>query len=237
MNLLESANYCIEIKQLSASSGLAYYTQSHCQVTVTDEGYRIYRTPNLTQADTGNVMYGGMVLRLLQPNPMALIKGRTYVITFNVKGKSSGAATNVGLFNNTGWGGGGLNPQPSNVVMSNPVQANFSSSTYQTFFYKFTINDEVYKVCTTSYSSFVSGTTYPSYRDFLFGFGYANTGTMGTELYIKNLRMYDVTGMDNMSISKNGVMDYLTFIENLNETDIARIYRYGEVRGNNFYEI
>lgn len=237
MNILEAANYCIEAKQFSGAMGLWYYTQTHCQVNLTDEGYRIYRTPNLTYPGDGTVMWGGLVIRLLAVNPMALKKGRTYIIVFDVKGKSSYAASDVGVYNNTGWGGGGLIPSPSNVTIQNPVTNNFSSSTYQTFFYKFTINDEVYKVCTTSYSSFVSGNTYPSYRDFKFGYGYANTGEIGTDIYIKNLRMYDITSFDTMSIGKNGVMDYLAFIENLDSTDTASIFRYGEVRGNNFIEI
>lgn len=239
MNILEAANYGIEKKTFG--NGLWYFSQPHCQISITDDGFRIYRTPNLTQGNNGNVMYGGLVLKPLEVNSMALSKNHSYIITLNIKGKTSGAMNNVYLSNNAGWGGGGLSPSPQYTEIYNPVTANFSSSTWNTFYYKFTINDDVYKICTSSYSSFVSGTTYPSYRDFFMGFTYADTGTMGTELYVKNVRMYDITNLlgkiDVMSVGKNGVMDYLTFIENLNDNDNAQIYRFGEVRGRQFYEI
>jgi hypothetical protein len=37
-------------------NGLTRYTQAHCQVTLTDDGYRIYRTPNLVHSTAGSVM-------------------------------------------------------------------------------------------------------------------------------------------------------------------------------------
>ena len=44
-----------------------------------------------------------------------------------------------------------------------------------------------------SFGSFEKDYYYLSYRDFFFGFTYRSTGIMGTELYIRNIRMYDVT--------------------------------------------
>ena len=64
MNKLESANYGIETKTWAA--GLARYQQSNCQCTLTDDGYRIYRTPNITYSSSDSstrTMWGGLVLK------------------------------------------------------------------------------------------------------------------------------------------------------------------------------
>ena len=41
-------------------NGLSSYTQSNCQVTLTANGYRIYRPANLIHPDAGNTMWGGL---------------------------------------------------------------------------------------------------------------------------------------------------------------------------------
>jgi len=237
MNMLEEENYGIEKKQFLRY--LTRYEQAHCKVTLTDDGLRIFRDPNLTQSADGNVMYGGMVVRqggISTDNLLNLQKGHSYVITFNVRGKSSHKLDGIYWTNMAGWGGNGLSPTPSNVVLYSPVSANFNTDIWQTAYYKFTINDDIFKTCTKSYSSYVSGSTYLSYRDFFVYFMYGDTGEMGTDLYIKNLRMYDITGMDNMSVSKHGIK-YIDMLENLNENDNAQIFKFGEVRGHSFYEI
>lgn len=196
-NLIQKAQEGIETKTFIAP--LASYTQANCQVTLTDIGYRIYRPPNLTTSANGNTMWGGLVLRFQKP---PFIKGHTYIFEFNVKGQTSNAV-DVGWSNNCGWGGGGLVPSPSNITHNAPT-ANWQSSDWFPFYYKWTINDDVYKTCTSSYSSFVSGTEYPSYRDFKFGFVYTNTGTLGTDLYLNKLRLYDLTTSESLSINKQG---------------------------------
>ena len=197
-NIAQKAQEGIEAKTYIAP--LANYTQTNCQVTLTDEGYRIYRPPNLTVSANGNTMWGGFVLRFMEP---PFIKGHTYIIEFNVKGKTSNAVSDVNWSNNCGWSGGGLNASPSNISHNAPG-ANWQSDVWFPFYYKWTINDDVYKVCTNSYSSFVQGTTYPSYRDFKFGFGYTDTGSLGTDLYINNVRLYDLTINNELSINKQG---------------------------------
>jgi hypothetical protein len=53
-NLLFKTNEGIAIKNLQY--GLTTYTQAHCQCTLTDAGFRIYRTPNKTVSADGQVM-------------------------------------------------------------------------------------------------------------------------------------------------------------------------------------
>lgn len=214
------------------TNGLSSYTQPKCEVTLTDKGLRIYRPPNLVHdSSTMHNMWGGMrLVPYSQDNKDVLIKGHTYIVKFHVEGQSTNAATTVGWSNNMGWGGGGLNPAPSNVAYAY-TPANFNGK--MDCFYKFTVNDDVYKTCTSSYSSFVSGTTYLSYRDFQFGFGYENTGTLGTDLYITNIRMYDLTnGGQKISIKPTGIVNGI-----LNESNRASFSKDGDILAVEFNEI
>lgn len=181
-------------------SGLLSYTQSNCQVTLTDNGYHIYRPPNLTYPDCGNTVWGGFKLDPLSLSNGLLVKGNTYIILFDVKGTSSNQGS-IRWDNQMGWGGGGLTPTPSNVSYSIPPK-NFSGE--HKVHYKFSINDDIIKTCTSSYSSFVAGEKYVSYRHFYYGFNYESTGTLGTDIYITNIRMYDITNNKRVSINKNG---------------------------------
>ena len=228
-NLAYQVNLNIINKKMA--NPLSSYTQSNCQVTLTDDGYRIYRPPNKNPTDNGNTMWGGFVMRFYEP---PFITGHRYIINFEARGKTSNAPE-CSWSNNCGWGGGGLNPSPTNVVIKN-LPANFESDEWQTISYAWTINDDIYKVCTSSYSSFVQGNTYPSYRDFKWGFSYTNTGSLGTELYIKNVRMYDLTTAQQIDIKKTSIIEADSFHETLS-TQSAALHHSGEASSNCFYEI
>ena len=219
-NRLAKANHTIATKTWTYCDLLKNYTQTNCQVTLTDEGLRIYRPPNLTQADDGNTMYGGMRIANTyggtkheyrnEDNQLGLEKGHTYLLLFHVQGKTSAAISLRGWTNQMGWGGGGLSPSPSSVSYGS-VPANFTGET--DYWYKWTINDDVVKTCTTAYSYAQLGKQYLSYADFTFGFAYTSTGEMGTEIYITNLRLYDITTIDKENIFKNGTMQFSSLIE------------------------
>ena len=229
-NLLELTEYSLRKKEWNY--GLSSYTQSNCSCTLTDNGYRIYRTPNVNPTDNGQTMWGGLVINPFNIRDNILQKGHRYVIMFHVKGKSSNSVVEVYWSNNVGWGGGGLDPNP--VINRNTMNlpANFNGET--DVLYDFTINDDIYKVCTSSYSSFVAGNTYLSYNGFKFGFEYTNTGEWGTDLYITNIRMYDITNYtSSINLAKNGILS----ISALNEIDgNARINKYSEVLSEGFIE-
>lgn len=229
INLIFKTDESCKLKMMW-TNGLSAYTQSNCQVTLADDGFRIYRPANLTVASNGNTMWGG--LKLVTSSCMTLEKGHTYIIKFHVKGKTSNGVASWGWTNQMGWGGGGLYPSPSNVV-SHCISSNFNGE--DEVFYQFTINDDVYKVCTTSYSGFVQGNTYLSYRDFMFGFSYTDTGSMGTDLYLSDFRMYDLTnGNESPTPDKQGIFHGGNFIES---TMGCRLSKDGEVLSNDFIEI
>ena len=204
-NLLEKTNFDLTRK---AWGNNAYgYVQSNCNVTLTDDGVRVYRPANLTVSGNGNTMWGGLVLTPYgQNNKDVLFKGHTYIIKWHVKGKSSNSWDGQGWSNLVGWGSGGLVPNPSNVSCQ-CTPSNFNGE--MECWYKWTINDDVYKVCTSSYSSFVQGETYLSYAGFKCnGFGYTDTGSMGTDIYISNIRMYDITDNNQkVNIKLSGVLN------------------------------
>lgn len=197
--------------------GLSSYTQSNCSCSLTDDGYRIYRTPNVNPTNNGSTMWGGFVLDNTN-NRFGFIQGHTYVIEFDIKGKSSNATPDIWWSNLVGWGGGGLSPAPTNVVICNPVTSNWQSTDYQHFSYKWTC-DSIYKTCTSAYSSFVQGQSYVSYKGFKYGWNYTDTGSLGTDVYIKNLRMYDTT--TEIDMSKQGIK-CLEIIENVEPVQFNR---------------
>lgn len=208
-NIGLSANNAIKNKTFAG--GLGRYTQSHCQVTLTDRGLRIYRTPNLTQATNGNVMYGGMRISLLDLLPGGIQEGRRYKVTFDVEGQTYQSNSPISITNNMGWGGGGLTPNPLVIKNDSTLGANFQG--HKKCEYIFEVRDSIYKVCTTSYSSFVAGNIYPSYNHLTFHFGYGTTGDIGTDIYITNFKIMDITDTQLNSISDKGIATYDDFSE------------------------
>jgi hypothetical protein len=215
------------------NSGLAQYNQTNCQTMMTDEGIRIYRPPNIVHdSSTMHNMWGGFRISPLLVDSNFLQKGHTYVLLLDVKGQTTQAAYG-GWTNQMGWGGGGLNPTPTNIA-SKWIPAGFNSSDYVTFYYKWTIEDDVYKTCTSSYSSFVAGEVYPSYRDFCLNFNYDNTGELGTDIYVRNLRCYDITTSPDIKLEQKGTLTVSSLQEN---NQIARLHMSGEAGCNEYIEI
>lgn len=218
-NMLYKAN--IALFNGSFSDPLSCYTQTNNTSSIVNNKMRIYRPPNIA-ADTAQ--WGG--LKILGAN-LGLTKGHTYIIMIDITGISSAEISAPSWTNNMGWQGGGLVPAPTDVSYYNPIRTNFNTTIPVTMWYKWTINDEIYKVCTTSYSSFVAGNTYLSYNHFTFGFPYNATGTKGTELFLNNFRMYDITNTPNFNVSKTG---------NLNCVDIGENYSKTSLRNGGFLE-
>jgi len=200
-NMIADANHAIA-EQKWAGSIRDRYGQANCTATLTEDGYRIYRPANLA---ANNSQWGGIKI-CPNYNRDVLKKGHKYIMLYDVKGKTSNTPSYIGWSNNMGWGGGGLTPQPSNVSRTT-IPADFNSDEWVTFWYKWDLNDDVRKVCTESYASFVEGETYLSYRDFYVGWGYTATGEMGTDLYFRNLRLYDITDVDQPKLIKTGIMN------------------------------
>jgi hypothetical protein len=61
----------------------------------------------------------------------------------------------------------------------------------------------------------VVGNTYISYKEFKFGYSYTSTGSLGTDIYIKNLTMHDITNDidNNINITKTGIVNVSNILE------------------------
>lgn len=222
------------ISKKTFGNGLYSYAQANCQCTLTDNGYRVYRPPNKTQSADGDTMWGGVILKPFELDSNFLIKGHTYIFLCHIKGKSNNTfADAITINNNAGWAGrGGLTTELSNVKGNN-IGTNFNGEL--DFYYRFTVSGDIMKTCTTSYSSFVAGTSYNCYRDWKIGFDYTSTGEWGTDLYFTNFRCYDITGgIDNFNINKNGVVNLNNICE---KNHITRITCAKEILVDEIYEI
>ena len=172
--------------------GLSKFEQENCKCSLTNQGFRISRPSGLTVATNGYTMFGGLVLHPFELDSNILQEEHTYVIMFDVRGYTSNVPVCY-WSNNIGWEAPELTPILTGAITNNAIEKEFSSINYVTYRYEFTVNDSIYKKCEKSYQNFVEGEYYLSYRDFFFGFTYKSTGSKGTELYIRNIRMYDVT--------------------------------------------
>ena len=172
--------------------GLSKFEQENCKCSLTNQGFRIFRPSGLTVATNGYTMFGGLVLHPFELDSNILQEEHTYVIMFDVRGYTSNVPVCY-WSNNIGWEAPELTPILTGAITNNAIEKEFSSINYVTYRYEFTVNDSIYKKCEKSYQNFVEGEYYLSYRDFFFGFTYKSTGSKGTELYIRNIRMYDVT--------------------------------------------
>ncbi len=191
------------------TNGLSSYTQSNCQVSLTTRGYRIYRPPNLIYPDCGNTVWGGLKVNLFNIDPNILQKGCKYRISFIIEGQSSNGIGAMYFSNQMGWGGGGLTSVSASKYSTLPSNFQGRKEIYATF----NITDDIWKVCTTTYSVFVAGTSYNCYRDLCWGFQYTSTGSLGTDLYVTNFKIQDITDGEPINLKETGTMNMLDISE------------------------
>lgn len=214
---------------LTFTDGLGKYTQNNCQVTLTEDGYHIYRPPNLTTSANGNTMYGGLKLvnqstdtvspyNATRDNIWGLQQNHTYLFAFHVKGQSSNAVGSFGWTNNMGWGVGGVGPTPT-LVAKGSLPSNFNSE--MDCYYIFTISDAIVKTSNDARGGYDGSSDYLSYRHITFNWNYTNTGTLGTDLYLTNFRLYDVTN-HMAEFTKIGQAKFYSFVEQMNKCQIRK---------------
>ena len=214
---------------LQFANGLNKYTQTNCQVTLTEDGYHIYRPPNLTTANNGNTMWGGLLInnqttRTIAPynasrdNIWNLQKNHIYMFAFHAKGQSSNSPSLV-VESNMGWDRiAGVGPNPT-YLARNTIPANFNGE--QDCYIIFKIEDDIIKVATENKSSYVQGNSYLSYRELCLNYGYTATGALGTDLYLTGFRLYDITNY-MAEFTKMGQMKFFNFIEQTNQCKIRK---------------
>lgn len=209
-NMFDQINNQIKLKTFG--NGLYSYVQSNCQISLTDNGYRIYRPPNLIYPNAGNTMWGGLRLRPFELDNFYIFKNRKYKVSFKVKGKSSNDPGQIYFTNQMGWSGGAYGLGSVSAYDFNTLGTNFEGE--KEIYACFNITDEVFKYCTTAYSNFVTGETYNCYLDLSWGFNYTSTGELGTDLYLSDFKFIDITeDLNKTSISEKGVVNTIEYSE------------------------
>ena len=217
------------------TNGLSRFTQNNCQVTLENGLYHIYRPANLTTASNGYTMWGGIfIYNEGITGSQILIKGHSYIIKFHVKGKSSSTPEKMRWSYHADWeGDNSLLPTPTNVSYQT-IPANFNGE--MECFYKWTLSDDIYKVAETGYGSKVAGGTYLSYNMFAMNFGYSSTGELGTDLYLSNFRMYDLTNLtEKVNVKKTGELN-ATIIQDPDYSKLS-MYKDSEILCKDLYEV
>lgn len=214
---------------LKFTNGLNKYTQANCQVTLTEYGYHIYRPPNLTVANDGKTMWGGLLINnqttrtiaaydASRDNILNLQKNHTYIFAFHAKGKSSNSPSLI-VESNMGWDRiAGVGPNPTYLARKT-IPVNFNGE--QDCYIIFKIEDDIVKIATENKSNYVQGTSYLSYRDLCLNYEYTSTGELGTDLYLTDFRLYDITN-DIAKITKQGQAKFQDFVEQLNKVQIRK---------------
>lgn len=216
---------------LQWGDGLGRYQQANNTTTLTEDGLRIYRPPNLTQANDGKTMWGGMKLinqstdsihsyNSAIDNIWGLQKNHTYLWAFHVKGQSSQASESITINHNMGNGvSNGVGPIPTILGGDRTVPANFQGE--KDCYLIFTIADDLVKICTKTGSGFTAEQSYLSYRHLQFYWGYGNTGELGTDIYVTNIRLYDITN-HMAEFTKMGQAKFFDFIEQMNKCQVRK---------------
>lgn len=215
-NLLKYADLQCVTKNKYGGGGLgSNAVGSNQSRSWTDEGCRIYRNPNVTGSLNGSGVgnWGGWRIAFTTTNTpkSVLVKGHTYLFFCNVRGKSDSQGTNCGWAFNWGWDGdSALIPRPTTLYkdMNIPIGNDIN----KTLSWAFKIEDDIDKVCEKAFTSgWVVGNTYQSYKHLHVGYQYTTTGSVGTDVYLSNFNMYDITDYaSKISFNKNGVVDALT---------------------------
>ena len=255
-NLLSISNYatmmqspmsgyltCIKKSQYEANyprqfenyNCIGAYTQAHLSVTVTSQGIRIYSPPNWDGraiSGSGWDTWGGLCLSPMMYSN-CLFKGHRYVLSWHVKGQSSASMSEVYFSSQVGWGTGYTNPSTtSNKIITQPENFQGEMDCY----WDFTINDDIWKVCVDNQgnTSFVNGETYLSYAAVKLGYGYRETGPLGTDIYITNIKLYDITENKTYKITKTGIMKTTEISSGFRSS--ARLHSDGEIDVTNVRE-
>lgn len=224
MNLIEGSERENRIRKIQEAldnktftDGLGAYTQTNCSCTLTNDGYNVYRPANLTYPADGNTMWGGVVLSIPEGT---MVDGRRYQLRVKYRGVSSNGIKDMYFAYSVGWTNmGGLSAASmidSIYTDSNRYQSIDTGGTWENIRVNISASEgQMYKVADNSTGGLIPGTTYYTARQFKIGHNYESTGVLGTNLYYKDFRLFDVTdGYDEeVSLSEDGIFTVDHFSE------------------------
>lgn len=194
-NIMEDVQQAIDDKVFK--NGLWGFQQASCVCTITENGFRIQRDDNLIYSSTNKVMWGGLIATF---TPEQIKANRKYLLTFQCRGKSS---NNMEIYfaQQAGWAAkGGLNSiTPTSMRVHGE---NFNSNDWVDCWAIFNTGDDLFKVATKTESDVVSGTAYFRCTELKIGYAYQDTGELGTDILINNVKLIDITDEIKIGIDK-----------------------------------
>jgi hypothetical protein len=154
-----------------------------------------------------------------------------------VNDSTGGSSTSILPIGWTGWGSGssaGVNNQA--VVLKNTcnIPPGFVGSRKCEFVFTIPSNDVLYKTATVTTGPVVAGQEYLSYGEFSSTWTYSTTGEEGTDIYITNFKMVDITDMSQPKVMATAIFEGDYFNETYNSASFSK---YGEVRTTNIREV
>lgn len=189
-------------RRLRLYSGNSQYRK----VELIDGKVHIWRSPNNTNTGNSSGNYTGFAVGDLKD---ILEKDHIYLFSFDIEGvNDSPDNANASLVYTIGWGGcGGLDyySVPSYL-------AHFNGKEKIYFLYDLR-GKELWQAATKTEGSVVAGTYYPIYNNFFFRFNYSTTGEKGTDVYISNISMQDITNNTTVNINKKYIINGCNFEE------------------------
>lgn len=195
-----------QINTGTISGILSKYEQTNCKVTLVNDhvrndkySYRVYRDPNLTQAANGNVMWGGVVINFA--NHARFTQGKKYKLTFYYKGQTTNALVIPYFAYSVGWTsyGQGLQTGATTLSHKNLIPANFNDWDNWHYAEVVFLADKIYQIG-------LDGNIYFCMRQLKIGWGYSNTGALGTDIRIADIRIYELDDSEPYGIaSESGI--------------------------------
>lgn len=167
-----------------------------------------------------------------------LLPGRRYRIKFTASGFSNNLSLQCGIDYN--WGSPNATPHLSTNIVeekSGIIPTNFGISEDGTTavgdvkecFYEFLVpaaEDSLYRAASENYAStFIKGKIYSVFKTFHFNFSYDDSGEFGTDVYLSNFIMEDITNDVNSgtaSIKSNGIVETRFNEVNSNKCSISK---------------
>ena len=221
-NLISKIQTALENKTFG--NGLDYCPQPNCINTLTNNGFRIYRPANLLYSEAGSTMWGGLVLTIPEGT---FIAGRKYKLKLQYKGKSTNGTQIFGAYM-VGWSGygalGTFTGMTKIKTTDNITTSGFNTESWHDIeitleptianMYKAAVKTEHVK------DDSITGKMYYLLNQFKIGFGYADTGALGTDMYLKNFRLYDITDESGeISIVDNKGVSHVDKFSEMGVTD------------------
>lgn len=212
--LLENSNLIDYVQndiRVNKNVGMQPWSQCTCSIINNTEIY-YHRNPNVIVSTAGNVT--AIVSSLSIPNGM-IKTNRKYKVCWKARGISDGLMQAPYLAFSASWTTNGVGLVANNSVGDAGVPSNFNETQYQE---RSAILDTTgwspWQQAKNDYETIKTGDWFNCANKLAFTFNHTNTGTNGTDVYLTDFRLYDITDNPSAGFDKKGKAIASEFVEN-----------------------